>query len=107
MIRRGKLYKGAGADGFFAPGVTDAADMRVIAQAIDLPLNILFFPGVPSYAEMRAAGVRRLSAGAGISRIALGAARTAIKTYLEGTDYDTLFKPAEGLPNMNTLMTRG
>jgi 2-methylisocitrate lyase-like PEP mutase family enzyme len=106
MIRRGKLYKSAGADGFFAPGVTAASDMRAIARGVDLPLNILFFPDVPSFADMKAAGVRRLSAGAGISRIALGAARTAIKTYLEGTDYETLFKPAQGLPNMNTVMTR-
>ena len=106
IIRRGKLYKAAGADGFFAPAVTDAADMRAIAGAVDLPLNILFFPGVPSFAEMKAAGVRRLSAGAGISRIALGAVRTATKQFLEGTDYETLFKPAEGLPNLNTLMTQ-
>lgn len=107
MIRRGTLYKSAGADGFFAPGVTKASDMRAIAEAVDLPLNILFFPGVPSVAEMKAAGVRRLSAGAGISRVALGAARTAIRNYLEGSDYEALFKPAEGLPNMNTLMTSG
>lgn len=106
MIRRGRLYKSAGADGFFAPGVTDAADMRAIADAVDLPLNILFFPGVPSFAAMKEAGVRRLSAGAGISRIALGAARTAIKAYLEGADYETLFKPAKDLPNMNALMVR-
>jgi 2-methylisocitrate lyase-like PEP mutase family enzyme len=107
MISRGQLYKSAGADGFFAPAVTDAADMRAIAGAVDLPLNILFFPGVPSFADMKAAGVRRLSAGAGISRIALGAARTATKQFLDGIDYETMFKPAEGLPNMNTLMTRG
>lgn len=106
MIRRGKLYKSAGADGFFAPAVTGAGDMRAIADAVDLPLNILFFPGVPSFAQMKDAGVRRLSAGAGISRIAMGAARTAIKTFLLGTDYETLFKPAEGLPNMNTLFTK-
>jgi len=106
IIRRGKLYKSAGADGFFAPAVTDAADMRAIASAVDLPLNILFFPGVPSFADMKAAGVRRLSAGAGISRIALGTARTAIRNYLEGIDYETLFKPAEGLPNLNALLAQ-
>lgn len=105
IIRRGKLYKNAGADGFFAPAVIDAADMRGIADAVDLPLNILFFPGVPSFAEMKAAGVRRLSAGAGISRIALGAARTATKQFLEGVDFKTMFAPADGLPNMNTLLT--
>jgi 2-methylisocitrate lyase-like PEP mutase family enzyme len=106
IISRGKLYARAGADGFFAPAVTDAADMRAIADAVDLPLNILFFPGVPSVAEMKAAGVRRLSAGAGISRIALGAARTATKQFLEGADYQTVFKPSESLPNMNTLLTQ-
>ncbi len=107
MISRGQLYKSAGADGFFAPAVTDAADMRVLADETGLPLNILFFPGVPSFAKMKDAGVRRLSAGAGISRIALAAARNAMKTCLEGCDYETLFEPTKDLPDMNALMTRG
>ena len=105
-ISRGQLYKSAGADGFFAPAAIAAADMRAIADDVDLPLNILFWSGVPSFAEMKAAGVRRLSAGAGVGRIALGAARTATKQFLEGIDYGTMFKPAEGLPNMNTLLTQ-
>ena len=106
IIRRAKLYEQAGADGFFAPAVTDPADMRAIADAVSLPLNILFWSGVPSFDVMKASGVRRISAGAGISRIALGAARTATKQFLEGADYQTVFKPAEGLPNMNTLLTQ-
>jgi 2-methylisocitrate lyase-like PEP mutase family enzyme len=105
MIRRGLLYRSAGADGFFAPAVTDTADMRAIADGVGLPLNILFFPGVPSFDAMREAGVRRVSAGAGISRVALGAARTAIRAYLEGTDYGSLFAPAKDLPNMNALLS--
>ena len=105
-IRRGKLYKSAGADGFFAPSVTEAADIRAIAESVDLPLNVLFFSACPPVAEMKTAGVRRLSAGAGISRIALGAARTATKLFLEGIDHKTMFAPAEGLPNMNGLITR-
>jgi 2-methylisocitrate lyase-like PEP mutase family enzyme len=104
-IKRGKLYAKAGADGFFAPAVTDPADMRAIADTVALPLNILFWSGVPSFDVMKASGVRRISAGAGISRIALGAARTATKQFLEGADHPTVFKPAEGLPNMNTLLT--
>ncbi|HEY5238549.1 MAG TPA: isocitrate lyase/phosphoenolpyruvate mutase family protein [Rhizomicrobium sp.] len=103
-IARGKLYAAAGADGFFAPGVTDLAQMRAIADAVDLPLNILVWPGLAPIADLKAAGVRRVSAGSGTSRAANGALRRATKQLLEEGLYDTMFAEGDGAPNMNALL---
>jgi 2-methylisocitrate lyase-like PEP mutase family enzyme len=103
MIARGKAYAAAGADGFFAPGVADIGDIKAIATAVDLPLNILALPDVPPVATLKASGVRRVSMGSGLARAALGAIKKATRQLLEEGTYDAMFKCAEGLENMNTL----
>jgi 2-methylisocitrate lyase-like PEP mutase family enzyme len=103
MIARGKAYAASGADGFFAPGVADIADIKAISSAVDLPLNILVWPGLAPIVELKAAGVRRVSAGSATARAALGALKSATKEMLEAGRYDTMFKSAEGLQNMNAL----
>lgn len=103
MIARGKTYAAAGADGFFAPGVADITDIKAISSAVDLPLNILVWPGLAPIAELKAAGVRRVSAGSGMARAALGALKAATEEMLGAGRYDAMFKSAEGLQNMNAL----
>ncbi|MBN9533156.1 MAG: isocitrate lyase/phosphoenolpyruvate mutase family protein [Alphaproteobacteria bacterium] len=103
VLRRGALYRDAGADGLFVPGVADAAVISQIAQTIDLPLNVLVWPGLPAVSALKAAGVRRVSAGAGIARAALGAALRAAHQMLREGRYETIAQEADGLPNMNGL----
>jgi 2-methylisocitrate lyase-like PEP mutase family enzyme len=67
VLRRAGLYEAAGANGLFVPLVIDLAEMRQIAGGTRLPLNVMAWPGLPSLGELHQAGVRRLSAGAGIS----------------------------------------
>ncbi len=105
-IARGERYLDADADGLFVPALTDLAAMTKIAEAVDLPLNILTRPGLAPVAELKAAGVRRVSAGAGIGMAALGAARKATKELLEKGRTDAMYAEAEGMPNMNTLLAR-
>jgi len=105
-IARGERYLDADADGLFVPGLTDLAAMDAIAKAVDLPLNILIRPGLAHASELKAAGVRRLSAGTAIGQAALGAARRAMKELLEKGRYDAMYAEAEGLPKMNTLLAR-
>ena len=81
-IARAHRYREAGCDGIFAPGVADAATIRTLVAAIDRPLNVLNWPGLPGAAELRALGVRRLSAGAEIGRHALNAARASAVAFL-------------------------
>ena len=105
-VARGKLYRDAGADGLFVPGLVDAAGYRKVADAIDLPINALVWPKLPDAATLKNAGVRRISAGAGTARAAMGAMRRATLGLLKDGSYNALNTEAEGCPNLNALMTQ-
>jgi 2-methylisocitrate lyase-like PEP mutase family enzyme len=79
---RAMRYRDAGASGIFAPAAVDPAAIRAIAQATELPLNLLGWPGLPDTGELMALGVRRLSAGAGISMGALDRAAALATAFL-------------------------
>ena len=100
-IRRGKLYRDAGADGLFMPGMADLAQIRDVVTAIDLPVNILIMRAVPAIAELKAAGVRRVSAGALIGRAAYGQALAATKMLLDEGRYDAIFATSADCPDLN------
>jgi 2-methylisocitrate lyase-like PEP mutase family enzyme len=64
-LERAKAYAGAGANGFFAPGLVDPKLTGDLAEASPLPLNIMMMPGAPDVAALRALGVARISYGGG------------------------------------------
>ncbi|MEO6991467.1 MAG: isocitrate lyase/phosphoenolpyruvate mutase family protein [Candidatus Baltobacteraceae bacterium] len=74
-IERLRAYAAAGADGVFAPGTTEFAQIATIAEALDAPLNVLAGPGMPSLVDLRRAGVARVSLGSRPALRALGAVR--------------------------------
>ncbi|WP_084724789.1 isocitrate lyase/PEP mutase family protein [Streptacidiphilus melanogenes] len=77
-------YADAGADGVFVPGVTDPAGIEAAAAATELPLNVLASPDGPALARLAELGVRRVSLGSLLFRVALGAAVdtvTALRTH--------------------------
>jgi 2-methylisocitrate lyase-like PEP mutase family enzyme len=100
-IRRGRLYRDAGADGFFVPGLGDPESIRTIVEAIDLPLNLLLIPGLPSPSELQALGVRRLSAGSSIAQSVYSHARREALALL-GTE-NAATTPALTYPELNSL----
>jgi 2-methylisocitrate lyase-like PEP mutase family enzyme len=106
-IERGRRYREAGCDGLFVPAVSEPGAIRAIAAAVDLPLNVLARPGLAAVAELRAWGVRRVSAGAGVCRAALGAAQRAIEQLLAEGRYDAMFEAAIAAPDMNGLFAAG
>jgi 2-methylisocitrate lyase-like PEP mutase family enzyme len=79
---RAVRYRDAGASGIFVPGVLEPAAIRAIAQATELPLNVLAWPGLPELPELAAFGVRRLSAGGGIALGAFGRAAKLAAAFL-------------------------
>ena len=103
IIRRGKLYAQAGADGFFAPAMHDVKELAEVVRAVDLPLNILAMKVVPPVADLKKAGVRRVSAGALIGRAAYGTAVRAAKMLLQQGRYDAIFETSGDCPNFNAL----
>ncbi|MFJ6150748.1 isocitrate lyase/PEP mutase family protein [Micromonospora profundi] len=73
-LARARIYRSAGADGIFVPGVVDEVTLRVLTGRIDAPVNALYQPGGPSVAELGSAGVARVSTGSLLFRAALAAA---------------------------------
>ncbi|QBS44278.1 isocitrate lyase/phosphoenolpyruvate mutase family protein [Nocardia sp. CS682] len=78
-ITRVEQYTAAGADGIFAPGLTDSDEISRIVAATPLPVNILYSPTGPSLAVLADLGVRRVSTGSLLYRTALAAAVDAAR----------------------------
>ena len=74
--RRLSAYRDAGASGVFAPGLTALPALAELADAVRLPLNVLWQPGVDPL-DLAAVGVRRISTGSLLYRTALGSALAA------------------------------
>jgi len=74
-IRRLQAFEKVGADVLYAPGLRDLATMKLVASSVGKPINVVMSAADPALtaAEMEAVGVRRLSVGGALSRLALAA----------------------------------
>jgi 2-methylisocitrate lyase-like PEP mutase family enzyme len=85
-LRRVQRYRSAGADCIFTPGLRDLGAIRTLLQESPGALNILAMKGTPPIPALQAAGVRRVSLGAGPARAAMGLLRRiAEETKEQGT----------------------
>lgn len=105
-LRRAEAFKRAGASGLFVTGVTDAPTIAAIVRGAALPLNVIARPGLPKLAELRALGVHRLSAAAGIFHVAMAATRAAAEEMLRDGDGDALAARAGDALHYNDLFKR-
>lgn len=70
-IRRLTAYAEAGADCLYAPGLRSLSDIRAVVAAVaPKPVNVLVGTGFTTVAELADAGVRRISVGGGLARVA-------------------------------------
>ncbi len=79
-IRRLVAFAEAGADVLYAPALPDMDAVRAVVRAVaPRPVNVLIGPraGTVPLAELAAAGVRRVSTGGALYRLAMGALRDA------------------------------
>ncbi|MDA3649954.1 isocitrate lyase/phosphoenolpyruvate mutase family protein [Saccharopolyspora indica] len=83
-IDRAVRYAAAGADGIFVPGMTAVDDIRALVDAVRVPVNILFQPGL-DLEELAALGVRRVSTGSLLYRAALHGAITTARAVRDGS----------------------
>jgi 2-methylisocitrate lyase-like PEP mutase family enzyme len=74
-IRRLRAFEAAGADVLYAPGLRDLASIRTVAAAVGKPINVVMSAADPSLtvAQLALAGVKRISVGGALSRLALAA----------------------------------
>jgi 2-methylisocitrate lyase-like PEP mutase family enzyme len=86
-IARLQSFQEAGADVLFAPGVRELSDIRELTSSVDLPVNVLVLPGMPSVSELAEAGVSRISVGGAFAFAAYGAAVAASRELQESGTY--------------------
>ncbi|KAF0098550.1 MAG: 2-methylisocitrate lyase [Rhodospirillaceae bacterium] len=74
-IRRLQAFEKAGADVLYAPGLHDLSTMRAVASEVGKPLNVVMSAGDPDLTveQIAATGVKRISVGGALSRLALAA----------------------------------
>ncbi len=82
-IARLQRYQSAGADVVYAPGLTAIDDIREVVRAVDVPLNVLCFPGGPTVGELAEAGVARISVGSAFYHVAMSALVAAAQEWKE------------------------
>jgi 2-methylisocitrate lyase-like PEP mutase family enzyme len=104
-LARAVAYHRAGADCLFVPGLADLAVIARLVSRAPLPINIMLMPGLtPTIAELRAAGVRRVSAGQTLASVAYEVTRRVAAEVLAGDDAGL----RHGIPfgEMQRLLTR-
>ena len=74
-IKRLQAFEAAGADVLYAPGLRDLPTIRAVVSAVRRPVNVVMSHIDPALtaAELAAAGVKRISVGGSLSRLALAA----------------------------------
>jgi len=77
-------YAEAGADCLYAPGIRTKAEIVAVVQAVaPKPVNVLVGSDVATVAELAALGVRRISVGGALARVAWAGFLDAAKEMAE------------------------
>ncbi|MDQ8756630.1 isocitrate lyase/phosphoenolpyruvate mutase family protein [Sphingosinicella sp. LHD-64] len=75
VVRRLRAYQDAGADVLYAPGLTRLDEAAAVMSAVDLPVNVVI--GLHKtefgFSELSDLGVKRISLGSTLARVAYGA----------------------------------
>ena len=84
-LRRLQAFERAGADVLFAPGIRTLDEIRTVCSALGKPVNVVMSAADPSLtvAQLAAAGVKRISFGGALTRLALGATMQAAREMQE------------------------
>jgi 2-methylisocitrate lyase-like PEP mutase family enzyme len=105
-VARAARYREAGASGIFVPGLREPAEIRAVAEDAGLPLNVMAWPGLPAAAELARLGVRRFSAGSGISQALWGRAAALAGDFLKSGKSEPLGEGAMAYPAINALFAQ-
>ncbi|MFI9154923.1 isocitrate lyase/phosphoenolpyruvate mutase family protein [Streptomyces sp. NPDC053367] len=104
-LERAAAFVAAGADGVFVPGAVDPGTVKLLADGIDAPLNVMAGPGAPPVAELAALGVARVSVGAGLALAVHALTRRAARELLADGTYQALADGAD-YGELNALFAR-
>jgi 2-methylisocitrate lyase-like PEP mutase family enzyme len=103
-IRRLEAFAAAGSDVVYAPGLPDLAAVRAVCLAVaPLPVNVLALANTPPIRDLEAAGVRRVSIGSGLTKVALTAFFNAAREMKEHRTF-TFTRGGLSFSEINDLM---
>ncbi|HEX6031459.1 MAG TPA: isocitrate lyase/phosphoenolpyruvate mutase family protein [Tepidiformaceae bacterium] len=107
-IRRLGAYSEAGADCLYAPGIRTREQIRAVVEAVaPKPVNVLVgSAGEITVADLAAMGVRRVSVGGGLARVAWTAFARAATQLAESGSFAG-FESGPPNPNLNALFAEG
>ena len=73
-IKRLQAFEAAGADVLYAPGLHDLETIRTLCAAVGKPVNVVMgLPGTTfGVSDLAKAGVKRISVGSALARLAYG-----------------------------------
>lgn len=91
-LRRLEAFETAGADVLYAPGLRSLEEIRTLCGAVSRPVNVIMgLPGMNlGVAELAAAGVKRISVGSALARLAYGQALRAAQEIMAQGRSDAL-----------------
>src|SRR5438552_16881765 len=88
-IARLKAFEDDGADVLHAPGLRTVDEIRAVCEAVSKPVNVLAIPGL-SFADLVAAGARRVSVGGSLTWVAVRAMADAAEAIRDAGDFSAL-----------------
>jgi methylisocitrate lyase len=94
-IRRLQAYAAAGADCLYAPGIRKRDEIAAVVEAVSpKPVNVLAGGDFTTVAELASLGVRRISVGGALARVALSGLLEAATEILERGTFKALGRAA-------------
>ena len=94
-IRRLTAYAEAGAECVYAPGLCTTAEIvTVVGELTPTPVNVLVYGDVASVAELAHLGVRRISVGGALARVALTGFMQAAREIADAGTFTGLRSPS-------------
>ena len=114
-IKRLQAFEKAGADVLYAPGLRDLETMRTVVAEVGKPVNVVMSAGDPDLTaeQIAAIGVKRISVGGALSRLALAAFMKGARemkaggfTWMRETMPTTDLKKVFGVGDRRRIMTR-
>ena len=105
VLDRLVAYAEAGADCLFAPAVREPETIaQIVAAVAPKPVNVVVSSVIPglSVARLAELGVRRVSLGAGLAKVAWGAFMRAAREIAATGEFDAL-RDAASVPELNAI----